>query len=347
LTKIALNTYWKCRAMMKLIWAAVTFTTLIAAQDPPRYTETVNVGRVLIDARAIDSLGRPLLGLTEANFQVRIDGKAARVESVQWVTGVLADREIDPLMRPESAGRPVAGRLVVFLFQKSMERGRITGFMRMLLNLRNFLDGFTPHDRLAILSFDSRLRLWLDFTSDMDRVRQVLSKNLLFGGPAPASALQFPSLFDTVERQQLDRTYTLENALLLIANALEPLPGAKILVLVGHGLGRGPEMVVESNYGEVRAALHRARASVFTLDVTEADYHTLEAGLQLVAEDTGGFYERTHIFGRRALERLAAAISGHYVLIVEKPDVRSGTHRIEVKLHGRGGTVLARNAYID
>jgi VWFA-related protein len=336
------------KAISLLLLLLATAGAVVAAQqDPPRYTETVNVGRVLIDARAIDSFGHPLLGLTEANFRVKIDGKAARVESVQWVTGVLADREIDPLMRPETPERPVAGRLVVFLFQKSMERGRITGFMRMLLNLRKFLDGFTPHDRLAILSFDSRLRLWLDFTSDMGRVRRVLSKNLLFGGPAPPSAPQFPSLLDTVERQQLDRTYTIENALQVIAHALEPLPGAKTLVLVGHGLGRGPEMVVESNYGEVRAALHRARASVFSLDVTEADYHTLEAGLQLVAEDTGGFYERTHIFGRRALDRLAAAITGHYVLIVEKPNVRRGTHEIEVKLHGRNGTVLARNEYID
>ena len=105
--------------------------------------------------------------------------------------------------------------------------------------------------------------------------------------------------------------------------------------------------MMENDYGEAREALQRARVSVFSLDVTDADSHSLDAGLQMVAEDTGGFFERTHIFGRAALDRLSAALAGHYVLIVEKPDAKRGAHRIEVKLKDREGSVLARNAYVD
>jgi hypothetical protein len=90
-----------------------------------------------------------------------------------------------------------------------------------------------------------------------------------------------------------------------------------------------------------------ARASVFCLDVTNADSHSLEAGLKLVAADTGGFFERTHVFGRRALERLGAALAGHYVLLVEKPEGRRGDHSIDVRLIGREGIVLARNGFVD
>jgi VWFA-related protein len=335
--------------MNGLVLLLTAMSLTLWAQDPPRYTEKVDVARVLIDARAVDGFGRPLLDLAASNFQVQIDGRPARVESVQWVAGALAESETDPGAFQVHSMRPVSGRLVVFLFQKSLERGRITGFMRMLLSLRGFLDGFTRHDRLAVLSFDSRLRLWLDFTADTDRVRTVLERNLLFGGPAPVSAAEGPSLREMFRGDQADRTYTIEAALRLIADALAPLPGAKTVVLVGHGFGRlglgGVQM--ENDYGDTREALQRARASVFCLDVTEADYHSLETGLQLVAEDTGGFYERTHIFGGRALNRLAAALAGHYVLIVEKPDVKRGSHRIEVKLKGREGTVLARNAYVD
>lgn len=334
---------------MRVLLLVTTVLLLAGVQDPPRYTEKVNVARVLIDARAIDGRGRPLPGLAASNFQVKIDGRPARVESVQWVAGALAESDMNPGPYPVGSMPAVEGRLVVFLFQKSLESSRVTGFMRMLLNLRSFLDAFTRHDRLAVLSFDTRLRLWLDFTADMDRVRDVFARNLLFGGPAPVSEARFPSLRATLEAHRADRTYTIESALRLIADALAPLPGAKTVVLVGHGFGRlgAGGVLMENDYDDTREALQRARVSVFSLDVTDADSHSLETGLRMVAEDTGGFFERTHIFSRRALDRLGAALAGHYVLIVEKPDAKRGVHRIEVKLKDRDGSVLARNAYVD
>src|SRR5688500_2496377 len=111
---------------------------LLAAQDPPRFVERVDVARVLIDVRAIDTGGRPLTGLTAEDFRVRIDGRPARIESAQWVTGALTAAEAPPTS-PASVADPGIqgplhprphGRLVVFLFQKSLEPSRITGFMR-------------------------------------------------------------------------------------------------------------------------------------------------------------------------------------------------------------------------
>jgi len=85
---------------------------------------------------------------------------------------------------------------------------------------------------------------------------------------------------------------------------------------------------------------------VFALDTTDADYHTLEAGLMSVAEDTGGFFERTHLFADRALDRLAGALAGHYVLFVDKPVAPIGYHRIEVDLTRVKGTVMAKRGYV-
>jgi VWFA-related protein len=336
--------------LVRIVRPLLLFLPALLAQDPPRHVERVEVARVLVDARAVDQAGQRILGLTADNFQVRIDGKPARVESAQWVAGALASisAEADPRDRFLQVPPP-EGRLVVLLFQKSYETSRIVGFMRMLLDLRPFLDGFTPHDRIAVLSFDTRLRVWLDFTADMDRVREVLTRNVLFDAPATDEAAEGPSLRESLRRERPERTYDIESALSLIAAALKPLPGAKTVVFVGHGFGRLAlgGVVMENNYEEAREALQDARASVFCLDVTTADYHSLEAGLQMVSEDTGGFYERTHIFGQRALARLGAALAGHYVLFVEKPDVRPGRHRIDVRLKGRSGTIYARNAFTD
>ena len=92
----------------------------------------------------------------------------------------------------------------------------------------------------------------------------------------------------------------------------------------------------EDAYGEARRALQAARASVFCLDVTDADSHTLEAGLQMTAEDTGGFFARTHLFTEQAMQRLAGALAGHYVLFVEATAPSDKRwHAIEVELVGR------------
>ena len=84
---------------------------------------------------------------------------------------------------------------------------------------------------------------------------------------------------------------------------------------------------------------------MFSLDVTDADYHSLEVGLQLISEETGGFYTRTHLFPALAMRRLGGALAGSYVLFVEKPESRRRTHTIDVELTRRKGTVMARNQY--
>jgi hypothetical protein len=85
--------------------------------------------------------------------------------------------------------------------------------------------------------------------------------------------------------------------------------------------------------------------AVFTLNVTQADYNSLQAGLQTVSAETGGFYASTYNYPLRAIETLGRALSGHYVLFVERPDLRRGAHRIEVRLTKRKGTVIARNTW--
>jgi VWFA-related protein len=321
------------------------------AQELPRFIERVDVARVLVDVRIIDARGRPVHGLSADDVRVTIGGKPAVVESIQWVTGALREDERQP-SRPEPAPlpqRPVDGRLIVFLFQKSMDPSRLVGLMRMLMETRTFLDSFTPADRMAVLSFDSRLRVWLDFTGDLGRVKEVIGRDILFGRMAVASESPFPSLLRTLGPDRVHDAHSVEDALHLLGQALGPLPGAKSVILVGHGFGRfgSGGVTLENNYDQARQALQDARASVFCLDVTNADSHSLEVGLQAVAEDTGGFFARTHLFGRQALDRLAAALEGHYVLLVERPALKSGPHRIRVKLVGRHGQVFARSEVVD
>jgi VWFA-related protein len=325
-------------------------------QQPPRHAESVTVSRVLIDARVVDPRGEPIRNLNAGHFKVRVDGKPARVESAMWV-GDGEKRAAAPL-QAVPAGQRFAGlseaelspaRLIVLLFQKDLDASRVVGLMRMLIGMRRFVDSLGPDDRVAVLSFDSRLRVWLDFTRNMDKVHDALQNGILFKQPPSVELVPPPALMSTLDVVRVSRTFSMEEALAVLGRALEPLPGSKSVVVVGHGFGRllGGAVYFEAAYAEARQALQSARASVFCLDVTDADSHTLDAGLIVTAEDTGGFFLRTHQFPEQAVSRLVGALSGHYVLFVEVTTPTSRrVHDIEVELDGVDhGQVLAKRSF--
>lgn len=320
-----------------------------AAPQDVRLRETVTVESVVVDARVVDARGRPILGLGPHDFRVKVDGREVELQSATWVPGAAATPE-EARPAAVAAGIPVAppGRLILLVFQKDLHPSRTPGLLQMLRRAREMADGFGPDDRVAVASFDSHLRLWLDFTTDRARLRRVLEHSILFQRHPVLNVEDFPSLAEHFDRGRARKAATLETALLVLADALRPLPGTKSLALFGWGMGRwspGIGVSLDADYEEARRAMSEARVTVFALDVTDADYHTLEVGLQQVAEDTGGFYARTHVFSGQAMDRLENALAGHYVLTFGKPDLRPGDHALDISLVGRKGHVLAKKTY--
>ena len=147
----------------------------------------------------------------------------------------------------------------------------------------------------------------------------------------------------------------MEQALLVTARALAKVPGAKALVIFGHGFGRlglvglgglPTGVSFDREYGQARDLFMSGRTAVYCLDTTRAAAHSLEAGLRQVAADTGGFFVRTNDFPGAAMRRLGEALAGRYEIAVEKPALPPGEHRITVELVGRKGLVLARRSYV-
>jgi VWFA-related protein len=341
--------------------ALVNLAALVPQAAPQiRFGERVEVERVVVEARAIDGAGQPLLDLTAKDFRLKVDGKVVPLESAHWIAA--ADPEPEPEPPPEGATTPAfvvtpepaegevaPGRLIVFFFQKDFEESRLTGLLKMQKTALSVLDGLARGDRAAVVSFDSHLKLRLDFTSDRETLRHVIANVILLGEARYISPGPPPSLAEHFDRERARKAASPETALLVLAEALKELPGPKTLVFVGWGMGRfdarSGSVTLDHDYGPARRTLLEARVTVFCLDVTNADYHSLEVGLQQVAEDTGGFYARTHLFPAQAMKRLAGALVGHYVLTFEKPPLPRGEHAIEVQLVGRKGSVLARSFY--
>jgi VWFA-related protein len=305
---------------------------------------------VVVDARVVDGAGRPIRGLTPGDFRLKVDGRVVPVQSVTWVDdSAPPDPETIEAAAQAGAPLPPRGRLLVFFFQKDLDRSRVMGFLQMLRRAREMLDSLGAEDRVAVASFDSHLKVWTDFTADRARLRHVLDRSLLFERVPILAPADAPSLVEHLEPGAGKRAAAPETALLQLGEALRELPGTKSLVLFGWGMGSwspGVGVFLDRDYGPARQALVEGRVTVFALDVTNADYHTLEVGLEQVAEDTGGFYAKTHLFPGQAFDRLGRALEGHYELSFAKPELKAGEHDIDIGLVGRKGTVLARPSYV-
>ncbi|MCY4510812.1 MAG: hypothetical protein OXG35_28195 [Acidobacteria bacterium] len=161
-----------------------------AAQQQPPLVERVDVSRVMIDVRVIGDEGEPVTGLGPDDFEVRIGGEPVDVESALWLGAGGPDGGDEPAGAPlPSTGFTAVlaprdrRQLVVFFVQKSLEADRALGLLRLLQDSDRLLAGVGPDDRVAVVSFEHHFKIWLDFTADLDRAREVLAWDVMHEDP--------------------------------------------------------------------------------------------------------------------------------------------------------------------
>ncbi|HEV7508386.1 MAG TPA: hypothetical protein VGS07_26120 [Thermoanaerobaculia bacterium] len=331
-------------------------------KDAASFSSEIKVSIVTVVVRAVDTWGRPILGLKPEDFRVRVGKREIPVAGLDWIgegaveapsqTPAPALPQEKPAEAEELAApvQPSQGKLVVFFVQADLTPSRISGQLRMWPFTRQLLGTLQPGDRVAVVSYDSHLKLWQDFTADRDATHAALDQAMLYGDE-PGSADIAPgdpvSLAEHFDRANALAAASPERALEVVGNAMQPLHGEKTMIFLGWGLGR----FVASGIGGVQMtpaykpavkALRAAHASVFVLDVTSADEHSLETGLEGIAEATGGMYLKTFRLPGLATEVLAKTISGHYVLTLDRALLGGGEADLEIELRNKNGTVLAR-----
>jgi hypothetical protein len=233
---------------------------------------------------------------------------------------------------------------VVFFVQADLTPSRISGQLRLRPYTRGLLATLRPQDRVAVVSFDSHLKLWQDFTADRVATHAALDQAMLFSHETAVAPGDPVSLADHYDRAAAREAASPERALEIMAQAIAPLPGEKTVIFLGWGLGRfgatGVQMTPD--YKPAVRALRRAHASVFVLDVTSADEHSLAIGLEGVAEATGGLYLPTYRLPGLATKVLGRAISGYYVLTLDRSLLPGKPGDLRIELREKSGTVLAR-----
>jgi VWFA-related protein len=340
----------------------LTVALLLAPAATAQVNEFIEVVRILLDVRVTKADGDPILGLTAEDFDVRIAGNRVTVESVRWVdesAGIeISPRTASVTSTPSEDATEAArleqkrGRLIVVFIQTdhARETPRVAGQLNFRRHAEALMDSFAPEDRIAVFSFDSHLKFRLDFTSDKDKVKEQIRAAIRTDIPPPPPLVPNPSLASRLNRASMKAAGNSETALLHVGNALRGIEGPKTLLLMGWGLGvrSGGRVHMRPTWKAARNALDASRTTIFAFDTTVADYHDLQVGLMGAAEETGGFYAKTHLFPATAVDRLQRTLAGHYELELRRPaQLKRGTHAVRVSVKDRNAAVMAPQSYTD
>jgi VWFA-related protein len=144
------------------------------AQDPPQQpppSVRVAVDVVPVDVSIIGNDGKPVTGLTTADFSVDVDGRQRRLVSAQYVSTISEGAPAAPSQSTFSTNTARGGRLILFV----VDRGNIApGRGRQVTEAASrFLAKLTPADRVGLIAFPGAGPN-IDFTSNHEIVQKAL-----------------------------------------------------------------------------------------------------------------------------------------------------------------------------
>lgn len=323
---------------------------LPASGQEETFADEITVSLRTVVVRVVDTWGRPVLGLGPEDFRAEVGGEEIPVVAAEWVTtgeSLPSGTAEIPAEIPEEATEVPAvspGRLFVFFVQADLNPTRISGHMRIRTPVAEMLETLGSEDRVAVVSFDTHLKLRQDFTRDPVEIQAALDRSLIFGEEPPIEPSGPVSLARHLDASEAWLAASPERALEVTARALAEFPGEKMMIFQGWGLGSfgimGTRM--KPSYAPAVRALRKARVSVFVLDVTSADEHSLGIGLESVAADTGGLYLKTYRLPNLATEVLGKLVSGYYVLTLDRALLPEGGGPIDVQPRDRRWSVIGR-----
>ncbi len=225
----------------------------LAQQTPagePVLTLRSTTRLVQVEVIVRDKEGKPVSGLTKDDFEIREEHKPQEMRFFSdYKRGPkTAAAELPPGMvsnRPEITG-PRRGVTVVLIDSLNTEWSVRA---RALDNLRKFLKGAQPDDRIAIYTLGNSLKIFQDFNGDARSLQKKLDKYK--GGPLSGSSDE-PSLLDTLipegmpviqwaedreaEFKIVNRARATLDTLEKVANHLGSTPGWKSLIWISNGV---------------------------------------------------------------------------------------------------------------
>jgi hypothetical protein len=224
-----------------VVIASCCFTPAASSQEVPRFSEEIDVVRIITEVRVVDSRGDPILGLEPGDFTAEVGGVEVEVEAADWIAGPMSPAPLVeipglPPGEPELERLPAipdSGRLIIILFQTDFASVRLTGLFRMSHYAQEFIKSLAPEDRAALVVFGSHLQIHSDFTNDFDALSELLTVPALLRSEQRTEQLSLPSLAAHFDVEAARDAANISQALEVLGTSLQPISGPKSVVFFG------------------------------------------------------------------------------------------------------------------
>jgi VWFA-related protein len=343
--------------------APVPAATVEGSAPQDVLSERIVVREVLLDVLVTDKEGEVVRGLGPEDFLVEEDGEPRAVSGVIFYGGP------EELQASGVAGEVRTDRYFILLFDDLL-RTQQSSLVSAQLDAGRWTkrwieDELLPNDQVAVLSYDYRLKVHLDFSRDRAAIGEAID-NAILARRAPdrgrrdderVSVRDSPSLLVNLPTGKTLRKESgnLEQALELIGQAAEGIVGRKNLILIGAGFGDlafGRYLPDPRYYPPMQQALNTGNVAVYSLDLLAAlgggpGSNPLGDSLSSLSHDTGGRYYFNFLNAAVPLRAIADDNAGYYLISYrsEHPSGEHGYRKIDVKTRAPGYDVRARTGF--
>lgn len=353
--------------LLVVLTALVLILPVVASgQQPPadQFEEEVDVTEVLLDVVVTDRRGKPVPGLEASEFTVTEDGEQVAVTSVEYYTTRydVPEAELAP-------GEVPASRYFIFFFDDQRFNNNSTNrLLQQQLRAGKQAAAWAeahlqPSDWVAVVSYDSRLKIHLDFTQDRQAITDAIEAATRGARPraetsrrAGADAGDASLLARLPTGKELSRiTPRPYSALTRLAEAVGPIVGRKNVLLFSIGFGAVDDFsgIARGDaryYPDMIRALNDNNVAVYTVDVSTVDtsFHSQETFMSQLAADTGARYFPPTVSFATPLEQVSKETAGYYLLSYssEHPRGDSGYQEVDVDTVDGDLRVRARKGYL-
>jgi len=342
-------------AQTALVLACLLTPSWLRAQEPAatQFGDEIEIKEVLLDVVVTDSEGSVIVGLDKDDFSVVENGSAMEIQSLSFYSNrtfrgqVGGTAEAAPELEPDPRYfvllyyRPaIAINRDVNLRARLPEAGRQTASW--------IFEHLLPNDYLAVLSYDSRLRLAHDFSHDAERLEYAIHQATTGRLPKKRwpsrteDAAPEMSLAEVVDSKASKGD--LFEAVSGLAENLGRIEGRKILILFGPNFPSQDSQRRRTAYETMVRDLNDNNIAVYSIDVAGQGRYPTPGRLAIA---TGGDYLYNNQDFVTPLRAIQQENNGYYLLSYRSshPAGTSGFQGVAVSTVNPEFRVRARSGY--
>ena len=342
-----------------------------ASEQPPAtesYSEQVNVSEVLLDVIVTDSQGNVIVGLTPQDFKITEDGKPVELTGATFYSSRRFLGGEQELAKASGAIDTVPKSRYFILFFEEQQRANADnpglGLIQRQLEAVRESKKWVQHDKqlddfVAVVSYDTKLKLHQDFTQDARAVLAGIDSAAKGADPGSnwpsrqAKPGEISLRAGLPTGRELDKKTTrLYDALSVLADASKGIVGRKNVIFFGMGFGDlnsfGLYQPDPRYYPPMIQSLNSANVAVYTLDIVpnNVEYQLSNSLHQLASETGGRFFDNFTSF-LTPLQQIGSENSGYYLLAYRSahPSSAKGYQRVKIESKNPEFQVRSREGY--